>query len=184
MPYLTDSDGKIMDSVHFLGRVDEPVKKESLYKETKVGVVNPSGATECCCTSSMEMSAMGIPVITGAANGQFDVVHNGYNGILIKKEKELAKATIKLLKNDELAEKMGNNGISYINENFTPEKIADEWEKNLTEVINGEKAKFKRPNDCMFVYHKIFKLIIHDLKKIPCFKKLPRLSEMKSKSRR
>ncbi len=179
--YLIDYNGNIINSVHFMGRIDDPQKKNAIYLKTKVGCVNPSGDTECCCTSAMEMSAVGIPVVTAAKNGQFDVVHDGVNGKLIKCASDLAPAIITLLKNDDYNHNLGINGIQFVKRNFDAQKICLEWEQNLQDVVLEKKVKFKRPNDCWFVNHKLFKLMIHDLKKLPGLKKLPRLSEMKRK---
>lgn len=53
MSYLTNSDGKIMDSVRFLGIVG--TEKEDIFIQSAVGVVNLTAIGETFCLSAIEM---------------------------------------------------------------------------------------------------------------------------------
>lgn len=62
MPYLTDGEGKILPSVHFMGLLGD--EKYDVMGMCKVGVPNPTGESETFCISGIEMELMGCSVTT------------------------------------------------------------------------------------------------------------------------
>ncbi len=62
MPFLTDSNGKILPSVHFEGLLGD--EKYEIMGKCKVGVPNPTGITETFCLSGVEMELMGCSICT------------------------------------------------------------------------------------------------------------------------
>lgn len=120
MKPLTMSDGKILSSVHFMGRMG--TEKREILLKTKVGVPNPSGITETFCLCAVEMQAAGAVVTTINYPGFLDTVKNGH---LYKKRKQLAESVINLLQatNDKFDE-----SLAYFKENFSYDAVAERWE--------------------------------------------------------
>lgn len=74
MPYLTDRSGQIIPSVHFMGKMGD--EKNEIIKKTKVGVPNPSGASETFGITAVEMQSLGCHVVTMKCPGYLDTVMN------------------------------------------------------------------------------------------------------------
>jgi glycosyltransferase involved in cell wall biosynthesis len=131
MKYLT-ADGKLLPSVHLLGVMGK--EKYDVLTETKVGVPNPSGLTETFCLSAVDMQIAGARIVSKKCAGYLDTVRNG---ILVNKDRELARYIIQELKgkiNDFEKTKQ------YIEEYFSYDNFAGQWEKLLLHCIpNGEK---------------------------------------------
>lgn len=72
MKFLTDNDGKILPSVHFMGRLG--LEKNDILKKTKVGVPNPLSKTETFGLGAIEMQTMGCCVVTSRSCGYLDTV--------------------------------------------------------------------------------------------------------------
>lgn len=142
VPHIMEN-GKLLDSVHFLGTLGS--EKKDVYRKTKVGVMNPSGITETFGLSAVEMEACAIPVVTKAKNGLYDTVKNGETGYLIKNEKQLAKRIIKLLLDDELNRDLGMRAKDFVESSFDPQIIVKEWEELFKDVIDGKSAKYLKP---------------------------------------
>ena len=122
IPYLTKN-GKLLSSVHFLGRMG--VEKEDILLRTKVGVPNPTGITETFCLSAVEMQIMGARIVTIKAPGYLDTVKNG---ILYKNTKLLAKNIVLLLNNNDSAYE---ESIHYFETHFSKDKVLRQWEELL-----------------------------------------------------
>lgn len=147
IPYLSDENGKILDSVHFMGVMGE--EKREILSHTKVGVPNPSGITETFCISSVEMQIMGARVVTYRAPGFMDTVKNG---ILGARRSELARNVIRLLKSSDTDY---DNAMAYFEHNFSPEAVVARWEDLLfgkkisdTTTYNGG-YRLKRLKKCL-----------------------------------
>ena len=78
--------------------------------------------------SIVEAMAIGRPIITTNAPGCDDCVIDGYNGYKITSGdyENLSIAILKLLNDDELCLKMGENSRRFFEEDFTIEKVVDE----------------------------------------------------------
>jgi len=134
MPYLT-KDGKILESVHFMGSMGK--EKDDILKISKVGVPNPTGKTETFCLSAVEMQLMGCAVTSMRAPGYFDTIFNGR--ITKKNKRDLSDSIVYLLKNSELP-KTYIETRKYMWDNFSENAVAEKWEKlllsDLKENIN------------------------------------------------
>ena len=78
-----------------------------------------------------EAMACSLPVVASNVGGIADVVEDGVTGILVqpKNPKLIAKAIMKLLNDNCLAEKMGQNGKERVARLFTQEKMLEKtWE--------------------------------------------------------
>ena len=86
----------------------------------------------------MEAMASGLPCVStdcGGGGARF-LVQNGDNGILIpqKDEVALASAMEKILSDESLSAKLGENARK-LQETLAPEKIYGEWERFILEKI-------------------------------------------------
>lgn len=129
MKYLTDDKGNILPSVTFHGILG--AEKNDILKRTKVGVPNPSGVSETFCITALEMQAMGCLVTTLNYGGLKNTVFK--TGILYNSTDELADCIIKLLKEkDNKIEEF----YRFIEENFSFEKITNDWIRMLDNISN------------------------------------------------
>ena len=116
-------DGKLLDSIHLMGRLG--TGKENILLRTKVGVPNPSGITETFCLSAVELQAYGARIVTIKAPGYLDTVKNG---MLYKSPKQLADCVVDALlaEKDEYAKAM-----EYFQNEFSPGIVMKKWENLL-----------------------------------------------------
>lgn len=120
MPALTDNNGKIIPSVHFLGVLG--IEKNEILKRTRVGVPNPSGVSETFCITALEMQAMGALVTTINYGGLKNTVF--HTGILYNTPKELANSIITLFRRKE---NQIQEFYRFLEENFSFERITNDW---------------------------------------------------------
>lgn len=113
-------DGKLLPSVHFLGRMG--VEKRDILLRTKVGVPNPTGITETFCLSAVEMQAFGARIATIKAPGYLDTV---INGRLYTKPSALADTIVSLLKTETSDYE---HAMSRFEKEFSYETVIKQWE--------------------------------------------------------
>src|SRR5574341_754046 len=130
---------KLSDKIKFAGFVkDEELGK--YYQNCSVfvlpAITDEKGDTEGLGVVLIEALNYKKPVIASNVGGITDIVINGKTGLLVpeKDSDELAKALKKILKDEKLATKLGEEGYEYVRENFGWNKII----KRLKEVY--EKA--------------------------------------------
>lgn len=146
LSYLLNDEGKLLDSVTFLGRMGQ--EKNEILIKTSVGVVNPTGITETFCISAIEFSATGVPIVTKNAWAYPDVIDHNKTGILYLSEKMLANKVVKLLKDHVLNNQLGENARTLIINKFDIENIVWEWIDlihNLNTDVIFEKPRPSRP---------------------------------------
>lgn len=92
--------------------------------------VNPS-LYESFGNTCLEAMAFGKPVVASKVGGVTEIVEDGITGILIppKDSKKIAEAVIYLLKNPEVARRMGEAGRKRVQEYFTFERLGNELEE-------------------------------------------------------
>ncbi len=90
-----------------------------------------------------ESMACETPVVATNVGGIPEVVKNGKTGLLVhlNRPKSLARAVVKLLKNDKLREKMGKEGRKYVIRNFGTMKIVKEYLKIYQRLAKKTKKK-------------------------------------------
>ena len=162
--YLSDSNGKLLDSVKFFGRLGN--EKIVLIEKTKVGVANPTGISETFCLSAVEYKTYGIPVVTYKGYGLLDTVRNNVDGILIKSNSQLQKAIISLLVDNKKNSEYGRNGITSGFVDFLPNKIIAQWKEVIADVCNSVQVQIKVPTNYFFDDLKWLKIINYKLKRI------------------
>jgi glycosyltransferase involved in cell wall biosynthesis len=81
--------------------------------------------------SLLEAASCKLPLVATDVPGCRDVCKNNFNGILIPKKnsKSLSKAIEKLLKNESLMLKYGENGRKLVKENFSLKAVSDQFMK-------------------------------------------------------
>ncbi len=139
MKYLTDEKGNIDPSVIFHGKMDDVMEKNRLIKQASVGVLNLTGASECCPLSGAEMQALGVPLVTTVKYGCRDVVQNKVSGYTVKNEKEAVKRIVELLTDNNKNAKLSYNAILFTRERFDSETSYEKWAEMLKGVANDLK---------------------------------------------
>lgn len=126
MPYLTDSNGAVLNSVHFMGNMG--VEKNKILQMTKVGVPNPTGFTETFCLCAVEMQSMGAVVTAMKSPGYYDTF---LNGVIVDNKRSLKNSIIKLLLSQE---KLGDCSMK-IQQLFSIDSSISKWES----ILNGHR---------------------------------------------
>lgn len=122
MPYLTDKEGKVLPSVHFLGLLGD--EKYDIMGKCKVGVPNPTNSTETFCISGVEMELMGCSVTTLRLPVYEETQMN--NHYLFDNEEQIADYIIHRLKDvPDNFEDLYN----FVTNKFAIEKIISKWEQ-------------------------------------------------------
>jgi glycosyltransferase involved in cell wall biosynthesis len=133
-PFLADKNGRPIESVHFAGLLG--TEKISILQSADVGVVNPTGSTEVCPGSALEILACGTPIVSAAKWGLLDTVVHRKTGLLGKSDKALAQNILELLNNPLLAKQFGKEGIRFLEDNFSPSIIIKQWIELLVDIYN------------------------------------------------
>ncbi len=115
------------NKIKFLGEVMESHHKEKLFAAADVFVM-PS-LSEGFGIVFAEAMSYRLPIIAADTTAAPELVHRGYNGILVPPgdSKALAKAIEILADNKELRIKMGNNGYEKIKEFYESYSIENEF---------------------------------------------------------
>lgn len=132
MGYLAFN-GKLHDSVHFMGRMGN--EKKDILLRTKVGVPNPSGITETFCLTAVEMQMLGARIATVVAPGYLDTVKNG---VLFKHPSELADAVVKMLEDNHTNY---SDAVTYFEQEFSVEHVLKRWEHLLWEGFISDNGR-------------------------------------------
>ncbi len=156
--YLTDSEGNLLPSVTLHGQMGQ--EKNNILMRSSIGVANPTGQTETCCVSALEFSAAGTAVVSGAYYALLNSVQNNTTGLLGKTHKDLANNISLLIKNPDLAFKMGQEGRVYIEKNFSFEAVMPQWHELLKSILSGSELKRNYgPIRNVFKHRKFLRLI-------------------------
>jgi glycosyltransferase involved in cell wall biosynthesis len=118
----------------FLGQLP-PERTKNLYRRVTL-VLSPSH-TEGLPNTLLEACAMQKPVVATDVGGVASLIENGDNGFLFSQGdiEGMAKAVIRILKNDDLAIKLGLRGRQKICEAFSFEKRVQRIQKIYTALI-------------------------------------------------
>ncbi len=142
MKYLTDDNGKVMDSVNFLGILGK--EKGTVFAHTSVGITNPTALTETFCLSAVEMELSGVPVISRKKWGMLDTIDSGNTGYLFTSEADFVNKITELLLNKEKNLRMGENARHFVQEKFEASILVEKWKDLIFQVSIGEPAVFQR----------------------------------------
>lgn len=139
MPYLCDATGTVHPSVTFHGQMGR--EKFSVIRRASVGIVNPTGQTETCCVSAVEMSACKVPVVTGAYYALLDTVLHNQTGLLGRGPDDLAKNICALLGNPVRARELGEAGYKRAHDQYDFISVAPRWVELFTALKAGRVPK-------------------------------------------
>ncbi len=130
---------RIRKNFVFLGDIKDEILP-SIYNCAEVFVF-PS-VQEGQGIALLEAQAVSKPVITFNTGGVRETILNQKTGLLVEpNSKELANAIIKLLKNEEMRNKMGKKGREFVSKNFSWEKSAKKLLETYKEVNLMAKQK-------------------------------------------
>jgi len=141
MPYLCDKNGHLIPSVKFLGAMG--IKKYKHLTESIIAVPNPTGQTETCCVSAIEMAACSTAVVTGAYFALLGSVRHNFSGLLGRGDEKLKDNICKLLTNPNLAIKLGKNGRKLAEKFYDFNIVATRWKSLFNDIYN--KSKIHKP---------------------------------------
>lgn len=128
-------DKKYRDRLLFTGRIQ---KVESIINILNVGVLSTHG--EGLSNSIMEYMALGKPVVAVDSGGTNELVRDGITGFLVPhaEPKIMAQCIGKLLDNNDLALRLGENGKRQIKENFTLNRMTEDYLELYSEIIHSK----------------------------------------------
>lgn len=88
----------------------------------------------------LEAMAMAKPVVSTAVGGVPEVIHSGQEGLLIppKDSVSLAHSIVELLRHPDKAKRMGEQALKKIHEEFTLERMIDDYEKFYLEMLRDK----------------------------------------------
>ena len=142
MKYLTDDKGNILPSVHFMGIVGE--EKIDIFKNTTVGIVNPTALTETFCMSAVEMEYAYIPVVSKKKWGLLDTIKNKQTGFLFTKQSEFIDRVVLLLQDKKLNRKMGKCAHIFAEKRFSVDVIIPEWIRLIDDISVEKPAEYHK----------------------------------------
>ena len=126
---------EVKDRILFTGSVE---KVEELMTICDVGVL--STFTEGISNALLEFCASGVPVVATEGSGNQEIVLDGFNGFLCKKQdpNDLAKKILAVLDNLSLQEKMSHACKKLVEEKFSINRMINSYLNVYREVINKE----------------------------------------------
>ena len=132
-------DRKKLQNVHLIGYLTGQDLIEFYYRADVF--VAPSVWEEPMGFTILEAMASKTPVIATRRGGIPMLVKHGYNGLFVKvrNSKEIAAACNKLLEDDELRKKLGENARKTVEEKFTWKQIAQKFIRLYKKLANRNK---------------------------------------------
>ena len=132
---------KGLKNVRLLGYL-LPEELSKFYYRADVFVA-PSVWDEPFGLTILEAMASKTPVITTPRGGIPMLVKSGYNGIFVKarNSKKIAEACNKLLENDELRKKMGENAREIVEKKFTWKIVAKKFDRLYKEAVKNNRVR-------------------------------------------
>ena len=111
--------------VLFLGEVREI---PALLRRMEVGLLTPA-SNEGLSNSILEYMAARLPVVATDCGGNGELVKEGETGYLVKSgdAADLANAIAKLMKDREMAARLGENGRRWVEERHGPDRVVGQW---------------------------------------------------------
>lgn len=132
--YIRDDCGRVIPSVHFLGLFG--LEKMQLFKQSSVGIINPSKCNETFGMGIVEMGITELPVVTSTSNGYYDTIVNNETGYICRTDRSLIKKIIYLLQHPIENEAMGKKAKVFL-QKYSPELIIPQWKSLLDGVYNN-----------------------------------------------
>lgn len=134
LPYITESDGSLSNSVRFLGILGK--EKYEVFSNSTVGIVNPSSSTETFGMGIIEMASSSLPVVTRKWNGHPDTAIDGKTSLLALSVSAMAKCVNRLIEDKGLNLKLGKEARRQV-ARFAPDVIVPQWARLISDVASG-----------------------------------------------
>jgi glycosyltransferase involved in cell wall biosynthesis len=195
IPYLCDKKGQLDPSVTFHGQLGQ--EKFEIMNKASVGIVNPTGNSETCCVSAVEMSACKLPVVTGAYYALLDTVWHNQTGLLGRGVDELSENICKCLGDQTLVERLGRAGYQRVQEQYDFGVVVRRWydlfqalEKGTVPEVSGRLKNWKYHYKILRIINCSFQKSFGNFLSWPSvfeiqdfiYKKLMKLKSLKQKS--
>lgn len=131
----------ISNITSFQGRISQE-QAASEWANMDVAVI-PSVLYESFGVAAVEAQASEIPVVISDVEGLKETTIPGISSIVVdkKNEREIADAIIKLYREPELRQKMGNAGRAYVNENFELQSMFENIEELLMKTVSRHEGR-------------------------------------------
>jgi glycosyltransferase involved in cell wall biosynthesis len=113
-------------------------EKYGVMSRASVGLPNPTGFTECCPGSVLEMSACRLAVVAMRQWGMCDTIADGVSGFLCENDHEYVDRVISLFRNPDDALSMGAAGRKFVSRNFSHEAACVGWGSVINEVLGSQ----------------------------------------------
>jgi len=149
MQHLTDEDGNILKNVVFHGLLG--TEKIELLQKATVCVPNPTAISEICPASAIEPQACETAVVTKKKFGFLDTVWDKNSGFLVTNEQQLIEKIVYLLKNPDVAERMGKKGPEFIDKHFNQKIICQQWHALFLDIENDSEKTYKHNYRFLFL---------------------------------
>jgi len=129
---------KINQSVYFLGTLSHSQLPE-YYAEADV-FVGPS-EVEGLGVVFLEASSSGLPLVGTAIGGTADILLDGVTGIKVETENavELSRAIVRILRDDELSQRLSKNARDHAVKNFSWPRVAFRFAEVFNEILSTSK---------------------------------------------
>lgn len=124
----------IEENVHFLGMIKDVSQIIQLFD---IGVLSSMPVSETFSNAILEYMAASKPVVATNVGSIAEMVVDGETGYLVPSgdPKALSDALIKLLKNKDLAKKMGEAGREKVKEKFTIQSMINRYESLFMSLL-------------------------------------------------
>jgi glycosyltransferase involved in cell wall biosynthesis len=125
IPFLCNEQGKLHPSVTFHGQMGK--EKFEVMQRATIGVVNPTGDSETCCVSAVEMSGCKVAVVSGAYYALLDTVLHKKTGLLGRGVDDLVENICSCLTNLDMAETLGQAGYQRVKNQYAFSAVVLRW---------------------------------------------------------
>lgn len=139
--YLRDEPAKC--GVVFHGKMG--IEKYDILGRALVGLPNPTGFTECCPASVVEISGCGAAVVALRQWGMCDTVVDKVTGYLCSDDREYVRRVISLFENPDSARSMGSAGQRFVKDIFSYTVVCEQWEHLLNDVLSSTVPSYVSP---------------------------------------
>jgi glycosyltransferase involved in cell wall biosynthesis len=112
-------------------------EKYDVMSRAMVGLPNPTGFTECCPGSVLEMSGCQAAVVAMRQWGMCDTVLDQVSGFLCSDDDEYVDRVVSLFANPSMAESMGTAGQRFVRDSFSYDSVCEQWKRLFNEVFSS-----------------------------------------------
>jgi glycosyltransferase involved in cell wall biosynthesis len=121
------------------------LEKYGVMSRAIVGLPNPTGFTECCPASVVEMSGCQAAVVAMRQWGMCDTIVDQVTGFLPRGDREYVDRVVSLLRDPDAAQCMGTAGRRFVRDQFSYEVVCEQWARLLDEVLSSAAPRYFIP---------------------------------------